>query len=55
MDKKKLGLLLGLGIASTIAILPIDGLTYEGRMTLGLTLMTVVFWAFQIAQSGYTS
>jgi di/tricarboxylate transporter len=55
MDKKKLGLLLGLGIAATIAILPIDGLTYEGRMTLGLTLMTVVFWAFQIAQSGYTS
>lgn len=55
MDKKKLGLVLGIAVAAATAIIPIDGLTYEGRMTLGLTLMTVVFWAFQVAQSGYTS
>ncbi len=55
MEKKKLGLLIGIAIAAALAIFPVNGLTYEGRMTLGLTLMTVVFWAFQIAQSGYTS
>lgn len=55
MDKKKLGLILGILVAIGIGRYPIPGLTYEGRMCLALTLMTVTFWAFQIVQSGYSS
>lgn len=55
MDKKKIGLITGILIAIVINLLPLDGLTPKGKMCLALTLMTVVFWACQIAQSGYVS
>lgn len=55
MNKKHLGLILGILIAVVVNLLPLNGLTPNGKMCLALTLMTVVFWAFQIAQSGYVS
>lgn len=54
-NKNVFGLIIGIGMALIINILPLEGLSYEGKMCLGLTLMTVVFWAFQIVQSGYAS
>lgn len=55
MDKKKLGLVIGILIAVGINLLPLNGISPQGKMCLGLTLMTVVFWGFQIAQAGYVS
>lgn len=57
MQKNKdiIGLMLGISVAVFINIAPLKGLEPAGRMCLGLTLMTVVFWAFQIVQSGYAS
>lgn len=55
-DKKKvLGLLAGLAVFALICALPLDGLSCEGRLCLALTLMTVVWWAAQVAQAGYIS
>jgi len=54
-NKKLMGLILGIAVAIIINILPLEGLSTQGKMCLGLTLMTVVFWAFQIVQSGYAS
>lgn len=54
-NKSVLGLILGIAVAVLINVLPLDGLSQQGKMSLGLTLMTVVFWAFQIVQSGYAS
>lgn len=54
-NKKIFGLVLGVLIAVIINLLPLEGLSQEGKMCLGLTLMTVIFWAFQIVQSGYSS
>jgi len=54
-NKSVLGLILGIAAAVLINILPLEGLSSKGKMCLGLTLMTVVFWAFQIVQSGYAS
>ncbi|MEL7649194.1 MAG: SLC13 family permease [Sedimentibacter sp.] len=48
-------MIFGAAVAVTINLLPLEGLTYQGKMCLGLTLMTVVFWAFQVVQSGYSS
>ncbi len=56
MNKKKVfGLVLGVLVAVIINFLPLEGLSTKGKMCLGLTLMTVVFWALQIVQSGYAS
>jgi len=55
MNKKNIGLVVGILIAVIINLLPLSGITPEGKMCLALTLMTVVFWACQIAQSGYVS
>lgn len=52
---KLIGLLGGILLCVVICLLPIDGLTREGQLCLGLTLMTVVWWAAQVAQSGYVS
>ncbi len=55
MNKRTLGLIIGILVAVIINWLPLHGLAAAGKMCLALTLMTVVFWAFQIAQSGYVS
>lgn len=54
-NKRLFGLILGILVAVIINLLPLEGLSHKGKMCLGLTLMTVVFWAFQIVQSGYSS
>ena len=54
-NKKIFGLITGISVAAIINLLPLKGLASQGKMCLGLTLMTVVFWAFQIVQSGYAS
>lgn len=54
-NKRLFGLITGILVAVIINLLPLKGLTQQGKMCLGLTLMTVVFWAFQIVQSGYAS
>ncbi len=46
-------LLGGICIAFLIMVLPLDGLERTGQLGLALSLMTVTFWAFQVAQSGY--
>lgn len=48
-------LITGIITAAVIYMLPLSGLSIRGRLALGLTLMTVVFWALQIAQSGFVS
>ncbi|MBR5473805.1 MAG: SLC13 family permease [Lachnospiraceae bacterium] len=53
MDKKKVGFLLGLLLAIICWIVPIPGLEGVGKKCLALTLMTVVWWAMQVTQSGY--
>lgn len=56
---KQHGKLIGFGggilLCVILCLLPLNGLTREGQLCLGLTLMTVVWWAAQVAQSGYTS
>jgi len=54
-NKNLIGLILGITVAFIINLLHLEGLSSQGKMCLGLTLMTVVFWAFQIVQSGYAS
>lgn len=54
-NKRTAGLILGIAIAVIINIIPLENISSQGKMCLGLTLMTVVFWAFQIVQSGYAS
>lgn len=52
---KEIGLILGIAVALIINFAPIPGLEGAGKTCLALTMMTIVFWSFQIAQSGYTS
>ena len=53
--KKLIGLLVGILLCVVVCLLPLKGLSWEGQLCLGLTLMTVVWWAAQVAQSGYVS
>ena len=52
---KAAGFLGGIVLCAVLCLLPLEGLSREGQLCLGLTLMTVVWWAAQIAQSGYVS
>lgn len=52
---KLAGLIGGALLGIAICLLPLEGLSREGQLCLGLTLMTVVWWAAQVAQSGYVS
>ena len=54
-NKNTAVLVLGIALAVIINIIPLENISSQGKMCLGLTLMTVVFWAFQIVQSGYAS
>lgn len=53
--KPVIGLALGTAAALVISALPLEGLTWQGQACLALTIMTVIFWALQVAQSGYIS
>lgn len=53
--KSFLGLIIGVAVCLIVWFAPIQGISPEGQKCLALTLMTVVFWAMQIAQPGYVS
>ncbi|WP_019554968.1 SLC13 family permease [Propionispira raffinosivorans] len=57
MGKNKgiIGFILGIIVAIAIYFTNIQGLSNEGHLCLVFSLMTVIFWAFGIAQPGYTS
>jgi hypothetical protein len=52
INTRILGLGLGMAAFVLILVLPLDGLESKGRLALALTLMTVVFWAFQVSHTG---
>lgn len=52
---KLIGFFGGILLCVVICLLPLEGLEREGQLCLGFTLMTVVWWATQVAQSGYVS
>ena len=54
-NKRLVGLITGIMVAVTIYLLPLSGLSDKGKICLALTVMTVLFWAFQTVQSGYSS
>ena len=55
MKNRLIGLFAGIAAFLLIYCSRLDGLSEEGGMCLALTVMTVIFWAFQTAPSGYVS
>ncbi len=53
--KQIISILAGILTATVTYMLPLEGLSPDGRLTLALTLMTVIFWSLQIVQSGFIS
>lgn len=54
-QKRIIGLFAGIFAAVILFIVPIGELSREGHICLSLTIMTVIFWACQVAQPGYIS
>lgn len=50
---KQLGFFGGIALCVLICLLPLQGIPREGQLCLAFTLMTVVWWAAQVAQSGF--
>lgn len=55
INRKVIGFFSGIALCIIINLLSLAELSREGQLCLGLTLMTVVWWATQVAQSGYVS
>lgn len=55
MNKKVAGFIAGIAVAVIIMLLPLGGMGLEpaGQKCLALSLMTVVWWAMNVAQSGF--
>lgn len=53
MNKRIIGLIAGTAVAIVISLLPLQGIEPAGQTCLALSLMTVVFWATGVAQSGF--
>ncbi|MFD0896534.1 SLC13 family permease [Loigolactobacillus binensis] len=53
MKKRMIGFISGIVVFVLIYFLPLQGLSHNGQLDLALTLMTVVWWALQIAQPAY--
>ncbi|MGO3381457.1 MAG: SLC13 family permease, partial [Loigolactobacillus coryniformis] len=49
MKKRIIGFISGIVVFALIYLLPLNGLSHNGQLYLALTLMTVVWWAMQIA------
>ena len=47
------GLLFGLAVAVIIYFIPISNISKDGHIALSLTLLTIIFWIFQVANSGF--
>lgn len=50
---KHIGFFTGIALCILICLLPLQGIPREGQLCLAFTLMTVVWWAAQVAQSGF--
>ena len=55
MTKSKIGLVLGVLVCLLLYFIPIEGLSLQGQTALALTMMTVIFWACQVAHPGFIS
>jgi len=55
LNPRVLGLFVGAIVFAIVARIPIHGLEREGQLFLAVTLMTVIFWAFQVGNMGYVS
>lgn len=55
MKNKAMNLVIGIAIAVVLWFVPLPGLEPTGQMCLALTMMTVYFWATNVAQSGFIS
>lgn len=53
VKKETKGFLIGILVFVIILLLPLKGLEWKGQICLALTLQTVIWWAMQVAQSGY--
>lgn len=53
LTKKRIGFFSGLALCVLVSLLPLQGISREGQLCLAFTLMTVVWWAAQTAQSGF--
>lgn len=54
-NKSFIGLILGIIVAALVFFLNIPGLEHPGQVCMAFSLMTVIFWAFGVAQPGYIS
>ena len=52
---KLIGLIVGIIAAAVIMALPIEGLSFQGREALALTIMCVVLWSANVMPSGYVA
>ncbi len=56
MKKSRIvGLSIGIIVALVIHFLPISGITRNGQDALALTLMTIIFWVFNVAHNGFVA
>lgn len=54
-NKKLISFLSGILLAVIIFFMPINGLESNDKMALALSIMTVIWWATNVAQSGFVS
>ncbi len=54
-NKAFIGMIVGLLVFAALYFVELPGLSYEGKMCLCFSIMTVVFWGFGVTQPGYTS
>ncbi len=54
MDKRTRNLLIGIAVGLILQFAPLPNITPIAQTTLALTMMTIVFWATNVAQSGFT-
>ena len=55
MNKKLIGIILGILAAVVIWVLPIAGLPAEGQKALAITVFAVIWWVFGVAHPAYTT
>ena len=53
LNKQSIGFLIGIAVGLIVYLAPLSGINEKAQMDLALSLMTVVWWAFQIAQPAY--
>jgi len=54
-NKPTIGFILGIIVALLVANVNLPGLARPAQLCMAFSFMTIIFWAFQITQPGYTS